>query len=93
VGYLPAQAVVTGFVVTPVVGFLPPDIALLPDAREVAEAFEVPLDFITDPANLGVSRRVVRGIEVPLFEYRYAGHRIWGATANILMNFIEILKT
>lgn len=91
VGYLPAQAVVTGFVVTPVVGFLPADIELRPDAYEVAEAFEVPLAFILDTANLETTVRVVRGVEVPVYAYHYAGHRIWGATAKMLRVFSELI--
>ncbi len=41
----------TGFVVTPVVGLVTPPLDLVLDAFEVAEAFEVPLAFILDPAN------------------------------------------
>jgi len=91
-GYLPAQAVVTGFVVTPVVGFLPGDIAVRPDAREVAEAFEVPLRYVLDPINLRESTRVVHGLEVPVFEYTYSGHRIWGATASMLHTLARLIS-
>ncbi|MCC7329869.1 MAG: CoA pyrophosphatase [Gammaproteobacteria bacterium] len=92
-GYLPAQAIVTGFVVTPVVGFLSADIELRPDTFEVAEAFEVPLAFILDPVNLMTSIHLLRGVEVPVFEYHYAGHRIWGATAKMLHTLSIIVKT
>lgn len=91
-GYLPAQAVVTGFVVTPVVGFLPPDIDVRPDAREVAEAFEVPLSYVLDTGNLRESTRTVRGIQVPVCEYNYAGHRIWGATASMLRTLSQLIS-
>jgi 8-oxo-dGTP pyrophosphatase MutT (NUDIX family) len=90
-GFLPPHAVVTGFVVTPVVGFLQADLALKLDAEEVAEAFEVPLQFFLEPGNLRQSIRRVRDVEVPLLEFSYGGHRIWGATANILSSLIEIL--
>lgn len=92
-GYLPPQAVVTGFVVTPVVGFLPAGLPLHPDADEVAEAFEVPLDFILDPANLETSTRIVRGVELPVYAYRYAEQYIWGATAQMLHTLTNILKS
>lgn len=91
-GYLPAQAVVTGFVVTPVVGFLPPDIDVRPDAREVAEAFEVPLSYVLDPVNLRETTRTVRGIQVPVCEFSYSGHRIWGATANMLRTLSRLIS-
>lgn len=91
-GYLPAQAVVTGFVVTPVVGFLPGNIDVRPDAREVAETFEVPLRYVLDPLNLRESTRVVHGLEVPVFEYTYSGHRIWGATASMLHTLARLIS-
>jgi 8-oxo-dGTP pyrophosphatase MutT (NUDIX family) len=91
-GYLPPHAVVTGFVVTPVVGFLPGDAQLIPDGHEVAETFDVPLEFFRDPANLRVSRREVRGVTVPLREFHFGRHRIWGATANILETFITLIE-
>src|SRR6266850_3073361 len=48
---LPEYFTRTGFRVTPVVGLIQPPLELVPDAREVDEVFEVPLDFILDPAN------------------------------------------
>jgi 8-oxo-dGTP pyrophosphatase MutT (NUDIX family) len=91
-GYLPAQAVVTGFAVTPVVGFLPGSLVVLPDPVEVAEAFEVPLAFILDPANAISGLRRIGRVEIPVQEFRYASHRIWGATANILNALRLIIK-
>jgi 8-oxo-dGTP pyrophosphatase MutT (NUDIX family) len=84
VGYLPPQPVITGFALTPVVGFLPPSIAAVPDPVEVAEVFEVPLSFILDPEQAIAASRRVRGIDVPVWEYHYDSRRIWGATAAIL---------
>ncbi len=83
-GYLPPQPVVTGFIVTPVVGFLPDTIDPVPDPTEVAEVFEVPLDFVLDPANASRSWRRIQGVDLPVWEYRHGGRRIWGATAAIL---------
>lgn len=91
-GYLPAHAVVTGFVVTPVVGFVPAAVRLRPDPEEVAEAFEVPLDFLLDAGNATTGTRLVRGIELPYWEYSYSGRRIWGATAQILRTLANIVN-
>jgi len=93
VGYLPPHAVVTGFAITPVVGFVEPGFALRPDPVEVAEVFEVPLDFFLEPANRTLGRRRFRDVEFPLVEYRYERRRIWGATAQILDSFITQIKT
>jgi len=90
-GYLPARAVVTGFAVTPVVGFIAPDLAHVADAREVADIFEVPLTWFLDPANRMQSTRRWGGTEFPVCEYRYQAHRIWGATAQIVDEFVTLI--
>lgn len=85
----------TGFRVVPVVGLVdaPFDLdALILDTFEVAEAFEVPLDFVLDPANherrMAVRRGERREFYVLPFEDRY----IWGATARMLVNLHEVLR-
>ncbi|WP_291847963.1 CoA pyrophosphatase, partial [Accumulibacter sp.] len=50
-GYLPEYLTSTGFRVTPVVAMVTPPFQLELDTFEVAEAFEVPLAFLLDPAN------------------------------------------
>jgi 8-oxo-dGTP pyrophosphatase MutT (NUDIX family) len=92
VGFLEPLAVVTGFAVTPVVGFIKPGFKLQLDAFEVAEAFEVPLPFLLDDTNLVISSRNVRGIDARLYEYRFEGRRIWGATAQMLKQLVDQLS-
>ncbi len=92
IGYLEPHAVVTGFAVTPIVGFIEPAIDRKLDKFEVAEAFEVPLAFFLDDANLRRSVRRYREVEVPLFEYQYEDRRIWGATAQMIHGFIKLIN-
>ncbi|MCK6369801.1 MAG: CoA pyrophosphatase [Gammaproteobacteria bacterium] len=73
-GYLPPQPVITGFAITPVVGFLPGD---------------VPLAFFLDGDNARHSLRQWGGMHLPMVEYRYASHRIWGATAGIIFSLVQ----
>jgi 8-oxo-dGTP pyrophosphatase MutT (NUDIX family) len=91
-GYLKPLAVVTGFAVTPVVGFVEPGFQLVIDDFEVAEVFEVPLTFLLDDENLKRSTRNVRGTTVPVVEYQYRQYRIWGATAQMLQIFIKLIN-
>jgi 8-oxo-dGTP pyrophosphatase MutT (NUDIX family) len=91
-GYLRPMAVVTGFAVTPVVGFIEPGFDLTLDRFEVDEVFEVPLSFFLDESNLTRTTREVRGMTVPLFEYHYDRYRIWGATAHMLNGFIKLIR-
>jgi len=90
-GVLPPHPVITGFAVTPVVGFIAPGFELRLDAFEVAEAFEVPLEYFLDPDHRVATTRRIRGIEVSTCEYQCGLHRIWGATAAIIDTFISII--
>lgn len=91
-GYLASHPVVTGFAVTPVVGFLPADCPLQPDPTEVAEVFEVPLAFFADPANLHTALWPVAEVQVRVCEYRYGEYRIWGATAGMIEKLVNTIK-
>ncbi len=93
VGFLEPQAVITGFAVTPVVGFVTEDYSLTLDRFEVEEAFEVPLAFLTDEGNRLPTQRRERGIDARFCEFHYEKHRIWGATALILNQLINILNS
>lgn len=90
-GYLPPMLTVTGFAVTPIVGIVQPGFTLTLDSSEVDFAFEVPLSYLLDVRNQESSQREVRGVTVPIVEFNYGGRRIWGATANILIEFREII--
>ncbi len=91
VGYLPAHAVVTGFAVLPVVGFVAAAHRVKHDPGEVAESFEVPLAFLADPANAQRAWRDFRGVRWPTCEYHFDGRRIWGATAQMIQSLIEVI--
>jgi len=92
VGWLDPYATITGFHVLPLVAHLDPDYPLLPNAEEVAEVFEVPLDFILDPSNVRYVNVEWRGRTRELVEFQWQHYRIWGATAAILVNLRERLR-
>lgn len=83
-GALDPHETVTFFNVTPFVGLVPPDFRPVSDPAEVAEVFEVPLDFALDPANLQVHRRRWQGQVRAYYAIPYGPHYIWGATARML---------
>jgi len=85
-GFLDSYETRTGFHITPVVGFVRPGFELSLDAFEVAEAFEVPLDFLFDPANHQRHSRMHNGARRYYFAMPYGDYYIWGATAGMLMN-------
>jgi 8-oxo-dGTP pyrophosphatase MutT (NUDIX family) len=91
-GYLPDHLVITGFRVTPVVGFVDPKYQLRIAKAEVHDAFEVPLDFILDAANHKSRRRNVGGLTIEVHDIPYGDRNIWGATAGMLMTLRRKLQ-
>jgi 8-oxo-dGTP pyrophosphatase MutT (NUDIX family) len=92
VGYLPDHVLISGFRVTPVVGFVRPGFELLLDAQEVQDTFEVPLSFIFEPANHRVRRRRFGygETEIELCDIPYGERNIWGATAGMLLTLYHL---
>lgn len=88
---MPEYLTRTGYRVTPVVGLVPPPLELVPDPREVEEVFEVPLAFLLDPANHQRETRDLAGRNVGFWVMQYDRHRIWGATAGMLVNLYRML--
>jgi 8-oxo-dGTP pyrophosphatase MutT (NUDIX family) len=92
VGRLNARATGTGFHVVPVVGLIRPPIAPTPDPIEVATVFEVPLQFIMDPANHRFETRIQAGAERRFYAMTYDDQYIWGLTARLLVDLANRLR-
>lgn len=82
------------FEVTPFVAWHHPPTrpAFQPSAAEVAEILEVPLSQLLDPSTLQESERIFQGqsFQVPFFNVD--GHKVWGATAMMLREFLTRLQ-
>ena len=85
-GYLDDYETGTGFHITPVVGFVRQGFDLNLDDFEVAEVFEVPLEFLFDPSNHQRHSRDYNGRKRQYYAMPYGEFYIWGATAGMLMN-------
>jgi 8-oxo-dGTP pyrophosphatase MutT (NUDIX family) len=92
VGRLDTYVTRTGFEVTPVVGLVEPPVALRPDPFEVADVFEVPLDFILDPASRQRQSRSYAGKMRHFYVFPWRHYYIWGATAGMLVNLADLLR-
>lgn len=92
VGALDPYRTVTGYIVMPVVGVVPPDLPLEPHEHEVAEVFEAPLAFVLDPANQVRRSALFEGRERHYYEILWNGRRIWGATAAMIINLSRRLQ-
>jgi 8-oxo-dGTP pyrophosphatase MutT (NUDIX family) len=82
----------SNYCVYPTVIFLPGEPLFRPQPDEVAEIIEVPVSHLAEPAN---RRREIwtigdRTANVPFYEFQ--GHKIWGATAMVLAEFLALLE-
>ena len=73
----------SNYVISPFVAFIPHPYPFKADGREIKEIFSVPLSFLMDEANFRQDS----------YDYEYEGHIIWGATARILRQFVDLLKS
>lgn len=97
IGRLPEYRTGSGFIITPVVSLVRPGFELVPNPFEVEEAFEVPLDFLMDPANHRRHAFMAGGMQREWLSMPYRGEGaserfIWGATAGILRNLYRFLQ-
>ncbi len=91
-GTLPAYTTVTNFVVTPVVALVTPPFTLALDSFEVAEAFEVPMDFLMNPAHHRRHVMAYGGGERHFLSMPWGDYFIWGATAAMIRNLYRFLS-
>jgi 8-oxo-dGTP pyrophosphatase MutT (NUDIX family) len=95
IGDMPTYTTGTMFIVTPVVALVRPDYRLTLNPFEVADAFEVPLAFLMDPANHRRHAIEFSGTRREWFsmacEAQGKERFIWGATAGMLRNFYRFL--
>ena len=86
IGALDPYRTITGYEVVPVLGVIPPGLALEPHEHEVADWFEVPLEFVLDPANQHRRTALFRGRDRHYYEINWNNRKIWGATAAMIVN-------
>lgn len=99
-GTLPTYTTGTSFIITPVVALVLPDFELRPNPFEVADTFEVPLEFLMNPANHHRHAFEWEGVHREWFSIPYHEPQtdrsmeryIWGATAGMLRNFYRFLS-
>ena len=95
-GLMPHYVTGSSFIITPVVALVRPGFTLTPNAFEVADVFEVPLEFLMNPAHHQRHVFEWQGVRREWFSMPYedgAKQRfIWGATAGMLRNFYRLLS-
>lgn len=97
-GTLPLYYTATGYCIHPVVGMVSGDVVFYANTREVAEIFEVPLDYLMSGQRH--ERRYIEQIDVVsqeivkryFYAILYRHHFIWGATAGMIRHLFHLLR-
>ena len=92
IGAIEPYRTVTSYVVTPILGVVPPDLPLDTHEPEVADWFEAPLGFVLNPANQQRRSALFQGRERHYYEIMWNDRRIWGATAAMIVNLSRRLQ-
>ena len=80
----------TNFGVRVYVGTIPYTYPFKPSSDEIAEVLEIPISVLQDPTNLLQDARLVDGDLSITISYACDGHVVFGATATILEQFLDI---
>jgi 8-oxo-dGTP pyrophosphatase MutT (NUDIX family) len=93
-GQLDELLTVTQYRVTPIVGVFPWPYEFVLSDFELSEAFGVPLRWLADPANLTIQYRapIVSGPKIEVYHFHYNHRDIWGATARMVLNLLEVVR-
>ncbi|MGL5290322.1 MAG: CoA pyrophosphatase [Vibrionaceae bacterium] len=92
-GSLQPIATHSGYLIYPVLGFIPPHYKAKLDPNEVASLFELPLDILINPQTLKSISVSIQNSPHPIYALHYQNHLIWGATAQILRALSKQLLT
>ncbi|MAC41730.1 MAG: coenzyme A pyrophosphatase [Pelagibacterales bacterium] len=82
----------TNFKVTPVIGLIDSNYIPVLQEKEVADIFEVPLDYFIEKNNQKIEYANYKNKSYSYYQYNWNNKKIWGSTARIIVNFCEIMN-
>jgi 8-oxo-dGTP pyrophosphatase MutT (NUDIX family) len=82
----------TQFVITPFVGAVREPVAWQPDGEEIEKVIEVPFSALVEDGSFRVEWWDRDGVRRPVYFFDYHGETIWGATARILKQYLDLLR-
>ncbi len=83
----------TDLIVTPFVGWVTPPLELNPNPEEVGEILEVPWSLFRDPRVLRTETLRRLGRDIQVYHYDFRGHDVWGLTARIIRDFLQLIDS
>ena len=91
-GELDDVITVTGYLISPYVGVIPYPYKFKTSVDEVEDIIEVPVNGLLDDKSFRIERNLkINGKIFPVYYFFYQDHVIWGATARILKQFLEVV--
>lgn len=93
IGQLDELLTVTQYRVTPIVGLIPWPTTFTPSPIEIDSIFGVPLRWLADTSNMTTTLRepLIAGPPIPVYHFYFGDYDIWGATARMLLNLLEVV--
>jgi 8-oxo-dGTP pyrophosphatase MutT (NUDIX family) len=86
------ETVATPFVITPFVGLVADPPAWQPDGEEIEKVIEVPFAALRERGRYRVEMWERDGVIRPIHFFDYLGETIWGATARILVHYLDVIE-
>ena len=90
-GSLNPEVTRSNFLITPVVGYIKYPYTTQINSFEIAEVFEAPISSLLDPRNVLEQTDYDEGKLNPAYAFRCSDRLVWGATARILTQFLELV--
>ncbi|MCC7359826.1 MAG: CoA pyrophosphatase [Anaerolineales bacterium] len=93
-GQLDPLLTVTQYHITPVVGVFAWPYEFVLSLSELSVVFGAPLRWLADPAHLETRLRepMAPGPKIPVYYFHFGNYTIWGATARILLNLLQVVE-
>ena len=82
----------SSYVISPFVALIPYPYQFKIAGREVGKIIEAPISVLLDKERLHQKRAVLGSRTVDFYVYKYEGSVIWGATARILKQFLDVFR-
>jgi 8-oxo-dGTP pyrophosphatase MutT (NUDIX family) len=82
----------SNYCIYPVVAFTQNRPDFQPSEIEVAEILEIPMNHLLNPQNIRRELWTIREADVEVPFYAFGEHKIWGATAMVLAELLDITK-
>jgi len=87
------QTKTSGFIISPFIAFIPYPYEFVKDTFEIKDILDIPVSTLLEANNLGKKKTTNNGKSEIKYRFEYQGKVIWGATAKVLNQLLEIIQS